>query len=212
MRRRRVRRNAVAKQDTAKLKETVTVTVGAGGPVFFDAWGLGDLLLERAPAVAVNFQYYRIKQIELKLITQSDTYSGLSGITMPQVYYLLNKGQSIPTGLGFDEMLDMGAKPRVLNESNLNWKFAPSIVIAERDTTGALVATYPKVHPWLNTNQTPGPTFTLSQVEHAGFIIGVTKMNAGDTTQYALQATYHFEFKDPLIKGASGDVAFVPSA
>lgn len=200
----RVRNYAV---EAASLKETVEVTFNNNVMNYYDAWSLGDLALERAPAVAKNYQYYKISKIEVKLLTTFDTFvaGGAAGTgIMPQCYWMINKGQSVPTGLGVDELLDMGCKPIPLNERNLNWSFAPAVLTGDRTLAGGVTANQYRISPWLNTNANVGGAFAISQIEHGGFIIFVSPINPGDTSTYKLQVTYHFKFKKPLISVSEG--------
>ena len=200
----RPRRYAV---EAASLKETVEVTFNNNVMNYYDAWSLGDLALERAPAVAKNYQYYKISKLEVKLLTTFDTFvaGGAAGTgIMPQCYWMINKGQSVPTGLGVDELLDMGCKPIPLNERNLNWNFAPAVLTGDRTIAGGVTANQYRISPWLNTNANVGGPYQVSQIEHGGFIIFVSPINPGDTSTYKLQVTYHFKFKKPLISLSEG--------
>lgn len=192
--------------EVAELKEVIDVRFNNNVMTYYDAWSISDLALRRAPAVAQNYQYYKISKIEVKLLTAADTFiaGGAAGTgIMPQVYYMINKGQSIPTGLGVGDLLDMGCQPRPLNERNLNWSFAPAVLTADRNTAGGLLANQYKISPWLNTNQNVGGAFQISSVEHGGFIIYVSPQSAGDTSSYELQVTLHFKFKKPLVVAQS---------
>lgn len=199
---RRSPRNAI---EHASLKEVVQTSIVAGTVNYLDAFSLADLALERAPAVAKNYQYFRITKIEVKLLDAFDTYAFGAGAILPQVYWMINKGQSLPVGYTFDELLDIGCKPKLLNERNLSWSFAPAVLVQNLGTGGGVVAQYPRTSPWLDTNGTPGGAWTPSTAEHGGFVIGVTKCNPGDVGRYSMNITYHFEFKKPLISSSSGE-------
>lgn len=182
----------------ASLKETVTTAVTANTINYFNGFGLGDLALIRAPRVAANYQYFKITMIELKILTAFDTYPGGGAVRMPQVYWMINKGNSIPGGLGFNQLLQLGAKPRVLNERNSSFRFKPAVTL-DADEGGAPGSAMPKTSPWLITNSNEGGAWAPSNTEHNGVILGVLPMAAGDATQYQVQITYHFKFKKPLV-------------
>jgi len=196
------RSKRVASQEFASLKEIVETQIIAGTVNDFSAFGLADLALERAPSVAGNYQYFKITRIDCRLLVNTDTYPAGGGFGMPQVYWLINRGQSIPAAITFDEFKDAGARPRLLNEANLRWSFRPAVLNANRNLTGGLVSLYPKISPWLDTNANAGTAvpWAPSTTEHGGFLMGITKMNAGDATAYNVQFTYHFKFMKPLVK------------
>lgn len=183
----------------ASLKETVTATVVANSVNYFNGFGLADLALTRAPRVAANYQYFKITMIEMKILTAFDTYPGGGAVRMPQVYWMINKGASIPGGLGFGQLLELGAKPRVLNERNSSFRFKPAVVLEASEGGVGLNGAQPKVSPWLDTNSNQGAAWAPSNTAHNGCILGVLPMAAGDATQYQVQITYHFKFKKPLV-------------
>lgn len=209
-RRMRRARKSAPSTEYASLKETIAVNVAANSVNYYNAFGLADLALTRAPRVAANYQYFKITMIEMKILTAFDTYPGGGAVRMPQVYWMINKGDSIPPGLGFDELLALGAKPRVLNERNSSFKFKPCVVV-DADEAGVPGAARPLQTPWLLTNSNEGGAWAPSNTEHGGVILGVLPMAAGDLTQYQVQITYHFKFKKPLVlvyegKQVSGNV------
>lgn len=195
---RRYRLPRAPSTEYASLKETVTATVLANSVNYFNGFGLADLALERAPRVAANYQYFKITMIEMKILTAFDTYPGGGAVRMPQVYWMINKGDSIPPGLGFNQLLSLGAKPRVLNERNSTFRFKPAVVV-DADEGGAPGAARPIVSPWLLTNSNEGGAWAPSNTEHGGVILGVLPMAPGDATQYQVQITYHLKFKKPLV-------------
>lgn len=203
LRRRRVaRRRLVTKRkpstEYASLKETITDTVTANTINYYNGFALGDLALRRAPRVAANYQYFKITMIEMKILTAFDTYPGGGAVRMPQVYWMINKGDSIPAGLGFNQLLQLGAKPHVLNEYNNSYRFKPAVNLAAQDPGGPATSMI-RVSPWLETNSNIGGPWAPSDTFHGGVILGVLPMAPADATQYQVQITYHFKFKKPLV-------------
>lgn len=180
------------------MKETISTNVTANTINYFSRFALGDLALARAPRVAANYQYFKLTMIEMKILTAFDTYPGGGAVRMPQVYWMINKGNSIPGGLGFDQLLQLGAKPRVLNERNSTFRFKPAISL-DADENGVPGSSMTKVSPWLITNSNEGGAWAPSNTEHSGCILGVLPMAAADATEYQVQITYHFKFKKPLV-------------
>jgi len=199
------RSRRVKSMEFASLKEIVSTNVVAGGLYDFSAFALSDVALERAPMVAKAYQYFKITKIGFRLIANTDTYPVNGGFAVPQVYWMINKGQSIPAGITADELLDMGCRPRALNDKNLTWAFAPAVLNANRNLAGGLVSLYPRITPWLdtNTNAGTGVGWAPSTTEHGGFLFHISKMNADDATAYSVQITYHFKFMKPLYPSSS---------
>lgn len=193
----------------ASLKETVSTAIVAGNVYDFSAFALADVALERAPSVAKNYQYFRITKIEARLLVNGDTTQVGGAASMAQCYWMINKGQSIPANITFDEFLDLGCRPRALNENNLRWAFAPAIVVAERNLAGGLVSLYPRVSPKLATNANAGTAvaWAPSTAEHGGFLMGVSKINPADNQSYTVQFTYHFKFYKPLMGPSDSSAA-----
>lgn len=203
-RRRVARRRLISKRkpstEYASLKETITDTVTANTINYYNGFALGDAALVRAPRVAANYQYFKLTMIEMKILTAFDTYPGGGAVRMPQVYWMINKGESIPGGLGFNQLLQLGAKPHVLNERNNSFRFKPAVNIAAQEGGPAVVnGSMIRVSPWLETNSNAGAAWAPSNTFHGGVILGVLPMAPGDATQYQVQITYHFKFKKPLV-------------
>lgn len=189
---------ALPSREIASLKETISFNVAANTINYFNAFTLADLALVRAPRVAANYQYFKLTMVEMKILTAFDTYPGGGAVRMPQVYWMINKGESIPAGLGFDQLLQLGAKPRVLNERNSSFKFKLAVLVKTKEA-GANDASMIRTSPWLSTNANVAGAWAPNDTEHGGVILGVLPMAAGDLTQYQVQITYHFQFKKPLV-------------
>lgn len=198
-RRRIVRARRAPSTEYASLKETVTTNVLANSVNYFSGFGLADLALTRAPRVAANYQHFKITMIEMKILTAFDTYPGGGAVRMPQVYWMINKGNSIPGGLGFGQLLELGAKPRVLNERNSSFRFKPAVVLEASEAGVGLNGARPVTSPWLITNANVGAAWAPNDTAHSGVILGVLPMAVGDATQYQVQITYHYKFKKPLV-------------
>lgn len=199
----------VASTEYASCKDSFNTTVVAGNINYFRDFQLSDLLLTRAQAVAKEYQYFKITKIEMVVQTIYDTYapSFAGAAQMPQIFWMIDKGKTLPAGLDFAALQALGAKPKTLNEINRRYAFAPAVGTVDGTATGSAPAQN-RISPWLDTVGTS--IVGLSEVSHNGCVWGITKMNATDTTQYNVQITYHFKFKKPqlLIAHNNTNVAY----
>lgn len=180
----------------ASCKCSFNATVQAGIMNYYRNFELSDLALPRAQAIAKEYQFFRMTKIEMIVQTNYDTYPPTAPQTMPQIFWMIDKGRNLPAGLSFGQLQQLGAKPRILNESNKRFAFVPAVGTVD-ETTGASAPAQYRISPWLDTvgNSIVG----LSEVVHSGCVWGITKMAPGDNTIYNVQITIHFKFKKPQI-------------
>lgn len=210
MRRRPVMRRRAITTNTAAVRENYSVSVPDGGLTFFST-ALAQATFNRAQSVAESFQEYRIKYVKLIFKPSADTFAPAAGNIIPQLYFQMNKYQSIPTTASLQTLLDMGCRPYRFDDKNLIRAYKPTVLLAA-DTTPSLVAVAQKVMttPWLSTNanaQNPTPTWSPSAVEHLGCVFIVQKPNpATPTINYTLDVEVVFQFRKPLSTAGLGAV------
>lgn len=162
----------------------------------------------RAPAIAANYQYYRIKYMELQIVPDADTFTGVGGQAgKPFFYYMIDKGNTINNAATNQDLKAMGAKPIPLDETTIKIRWKPAVVLANeiQTSTGTTSAQQKMVSPWLNTDSaTTGAGFQASPVCHYG--IKFFAENFGATLTYTATLTAHFEFKKPLYVHANTSV------
>lgn len=202
----------VPSTEYASCKESFNTNIVAGNINYYNAITLSDAALQRAPAIAKNYQFYKITKVEMRVIPKFDTFTAGGQVVKPYIFWMIDKGNVIPAGQTFATIQNLGCKPRILDETTRNFSFAPAVQTADAAVAGPLTGVQYKVSPWLNTlgNGLGG----LSAVDHAGCVYGITVMQPGDLTQYNVQITYHFKFKKPLVvpgQGESSTAQYNPS-
>lgn len=196
---RRVPRSIVT--NTAAVRENYSTSIPDGNLVFFST-ALANATFDRAQTVASAFQEYRIKYVKLVFRPSADTFAPAAGNIIPNLYFQMNKYQSVPTNATLQTLLDMGCRPIRFDDKNIVKAWKPTVLIST-DTTG-LTAKAQKVMttPWLSTNrdaQNPLPSWNPSDTEHLGCIFVVQKPNpATPTINYTLDVEVVFQFRRPL--------------
>lgn len=168
----------------------------------------------RAKSVAQAYQFYRISKVELEFKPQADTFIGLnnntgSQVSVPYLYYLINKSLSLPPNWSIGMLRAAGAKPRRLDDKSIKVAFKPVVYLGSTDSpqNGALVADLAaaiKTSPWLPCNGNAGnngdgTVWTPNSVDHHGvsFYIEQTNQTAG-MIPALLTVRIHYQFKKPV--------------
>lgn len=188
--------------NTAAVRENYSVPVNDGTVTFFST-ALNQAVFNRAQAVAQNFQQYRIKYVKLIFKPAADTFAPTAGNQIPQLYFLMNKAQSIPTTATVQSMLDMGTRPVRFDDKNIIRAYKPTVLLGA-DTTAvgaATVASRVLTTPWLSTNaysQNPQPGWIPSAVEHLGCVFFISRYNATTPIPLTIDVEVVFQFRRPL--------------
>lgn len=175
----------------------------------------------RAVNVAQSFQFYRIKNVTMKIKPQFDTYAyGIAGYGKPKLYYMLDKSGTLPSNVTLEALKQMGARPRNLDENAVVISWSPSILTSAMTAPGAAPTTQPaeyKISPWITTSAntvSPG-VFVPNSVDHLGVYWYVESTSYGGTGGlfYQIDVEVQFEFKKALQAsvGATHAIAIVPA-
>lgn len=200
--------------NTASIRENYTVSVPDGSVTFLRNISLGTVINDRAIAVAAAYQEFKIKYVKLTFRPSADTFPAAAGNTIPQLYYQLDRGNSIPTTATLQTMLDMGVRPMRFDDKNVMKTYRPAVLLGADLPGMAFAAAQIKVSPWLSTNAfagSPGATWSPSLVDHTGCGFIVTKQNPlTPTLNYSVDVEVLFCFRKPLWSGPAG-VELVPT-
>lgn len=161
----------------------------------------------RASAVAANYQFFKLKYLELSFLPDADTFAVGATSGKPYLYYMIDKGNTINIASTNVDIKNMGAKPIALDEKPIHIRWRPGVSLATEivTSTGTTSAQMYKVSPWLNTdNSVTNPGFTPSDVCHYGIKFAVE--NNGQPLNYTATLTAHFAFKKPLAQTSSQTV------
>jgi len=175
----------------------------------------------RASQLAQLFGEYRIKKITYSFRPWFDTFNamdasiGNSAISVPTLYWRLNRYGDTPAAFAGDYMRAMGAKPLRLDDKIVSFSYAPNVIQTQQNVVGSSTATI-KVSPWLSTDDLVNDNnFTLSTAEHFGNSLFIEAAGAGTAQgQVAnLDVKVVYEFRNPrLIRASNDETSNLPSA
>lgn len=195
------RTNNISEYASASVKETI---VPQGGSAFvvntmYDLHNITLSTYDRAVQIAQAYQYFRIKGVKLTLKIGYDTYqAGAGAATRPNLYFMIDKGQTIPTTVTLESLKQMGARPLRCDEKPKVLSFTPAVLQDVNTIGGAFPSQY-KISPWLNTNQANLGAFIPSAVQHNGIYWYVQMDSTGGVGyNYSCELELQFEFKKPL--------------
>lgn len=198
--------------NTASVKECYTQPVIDGQMVFGRSFALANPQFDRSQTVAQAYQEFRIKYIKMTFRPSADTYIPAAGNSIPQLYYMIDKTNSIPTTADSNTMLSVGCRPKRFDDKNLVVAWKPATLQSSYIGPGAAVAQQMMVCPWLSTNANafnPAAGWAPSAVDHLGIVFYVTKINPGDDLTYYCDVEIVFQFRKPNWKGGASETISV---
>lgn len=194
--------------NTAAIKENYTVSIQDGNTTFFRNISLADLSYDRAQTVAQAFQEFRIKYVKYTFQPSADTFPIAAGNTIPQMYFMVDRANAVPTNATLQTLLDMGAKVQRFDDKNRVIAFKPSVLTTAPVSALANVGSKYTLRPWLSTNansQAPGPAWAPSSVDHQGLVCYITKINpATPPVAVNVDVEIVFQFRKPLWRAPPG--------
>lgn len=174
----------------------------------------------RAKTIAQGYQFYRIAKVEVKWKPLCDTFTNAqavgptTGLSVPQLYYMVDKANTFPTNSTLETLRQAGAKPVRLDDKNITRSFAPAVHLASDDggsgpASVVETAGMMKVSPWITTNANAGgitQTWTPNSVDHRGLLFYIEQFAANNDAFVATaEVVVHYQFKKPLwTVGAEG--------
>lgn len=162
----------------------------------------------RAKTIAQGYQFYRITKVEVKWKPYVDTFTAANTLSVPNLYYMIDKANTFPSNVTVDSLKQAGAKPRRLDDKIISTKFSPAVHLASDDgapgpATTVETAGMTKVSPWITTNANAGGVgmvWSPNSVDHRGLIFYVEQQSAagGGVGVCSVEVILHFQFKKPL--------------
>lgn len=189
--------------NTASVKECYSAQVPDGQLIFARQTQLADPSFDRAQTVAQAYQQFRIKYIKMTFRPSADTFAPVAGNIIPQLYFMLDKSNSIPTNANMGTFLSMGCRPRRMDDKNLVYVWKPTVLNTSLAQGGVMTSADLLTSPWLSTNnnaQQPGAAWAASTIAHLGCAFMVTKINPNDNINYLVDLEVVFQFRKPLWK------------
>lgn len=197
--------NRIGGPQTARVTQTIpTRTVLANQPYVIS---IGGIVGDRALAHAPEYALYRISKVVFRFKPNFDTYTsnpgvvgGAGPVTVPTLYWKMNRFADAPAAFTSDDLRSLGAKPFRFDDKQLTVSYKPNILMAQA-TPGSVSGTV-KMTPWLNTDSAPNTgVFAPSTTEHYGhfFIVECAVNGNGATPAGTFDATIYYEFKNPRV-------------
>lgn len=218
-RRRRARRVRRTNPEWASANQTLALPQDAMNIVYrMDDINLANF--DRLSSIAKNYQFFRFSRIDVTFHPLMDTYTDSSVQSVPYLYKLLMKGDTLDAGT-FNKLRDAGAKPIRFDDKSIKISYVPFVqnAVIQQDSVVAGAPVLPawamsKAAPWLATTYAPQQqdlVWTPSQVPHKGLLYGVEQDASTVTKYYTLTITAHCQFKKPLTFATIGnEVAATP--
>lgn len=161
----------------------------------------------RASILASAFQQYRITKVAMRFKPLVDTFTAGGAETVPSLYYLIDKAQSLNPLSGIPTLKSSGCTPKRLDDKMIMARWSPG-VIESVNTTTAGGGAFAKVQtsPWLNTTDDPFATpIEVSTVDHKGITWGVEQV-IGQSGNYMVDLTIEVQFRKAAVEPSSSSV------
>lgn len=158
----------------------------------------------RATLMASAHQQYRITKVALRFKPLVDTFTAGGAETVPNLYYLIDKAQSLNPLTGIPTLKNSGCTPKRLDDKMITARWSPG-VIESVNTTTAGGGAFAKVQtsPWLNTTDDPFATpVVISTVDHKGITWGVEQV-IGQSGNYMVDLTIEVQFRKAAMEPSS---------
>ena len=196
--------NRIGGTQTARVAVTVPArSIIANQP---NVISIGGIVGDRALAHAPEYALYRITKVVFRYKPNADTFvsnagfiGGNGAVTVPYLYWKMNRFADAPAGFTSDQLRALGAKPIRFDDKTYTMSYRPNILMAQ--ATAGSVSGSVKMTPWLNTDTAPNnAAFAPSTTEHYGhfFIVDCATNGNGSAAVGTFDATIYYEFKNPL--------------
>jgi len=189
------RANPSQVSEWASLSCKTTLNVPGGGQftgnVMYNLRGTIKLAnFPRALAVSQAYQFYRIKSVRMTYMWPYDTFQDGVGnsIAKPNLYYMVDKSESIPTLSTLETLKQMGARPKAVDEKPTIVTFAPA-VLQNTETIAGTAPTNYEMSPWISTSH--------PDVPHQG-LFWFAEQQFGGVNTYVADIEIQVEYKKPV--------------
>lgn len=192
--------------NTCRIETTIPkVDLLANTPYQFN---LAGIVGARAVDIAPNFALYRVAKVLFKYKPNYDTYvsnpafiGGAGAISVPTLYWKMNRFADDPNAFTADNLRVLGAKPIRFDDKQVTIAYRPNILMD--NASGGSHSGSVKLTPWLNTDTAPDtPNFATSTTAHYGhfWYIEAAVNGDGSTPVGSLDVTIFYEFKNPRVE------------
>lgn len=199
--------------EVASLTEIISnrATQGVGfyaGAVSYRLTNMSLALCPRAVQVAQAYQEYRIKRITLAFKPLFDTFTaGGVNVSVPYLYYMVDKRLAVPFNFTVDTLKSMGATPKRFDDKTIVAKYAPAVLQSAITDPGSLTTALAAatISPWLPTSSAPSQigTYVPSDVDHTGIVWQLYQPGTVPVMYYDIDIMVDYEFRKPRLGGPS---------
>lgn len=194
------RRSKYEVREQASLTEVISPQTTLNANQNYSSYTLNLASLPRASLVAKGFQYFRIKRITYVIKPFADTFAPGALANVPYLYYMIDRTKQFVNGFTTENLRNMGAKARRVDDKTITFSYTPSVLTETFDDSGVVPVQY-KLMPWLPTRDMtslPG-VWTPSIVDHLGVVWTVEQLLATSPVGYTIERRIQVEFKKPQV-------------
>lgn len=198
---RRQNRSKYEVAERASLTEVISPQVTLNANQNYSDYTLNLASLPRASLVAQGYQYFRIKRVTYLIKPFADTFAPGALANVPYLYYMIDRTKLFANGFTTEQLRNMGAKARRVDDKTIMFSYTPSVLTETYDNSIAtgLPVQY-KVNPWLPTRDLVNiGTWNASVVDHQGIVWTVEQLLATSPVGYTIERRIQVEFKKPLV-------------
>lgn len=158
----------------------------------------------RAINVAKGYQMYRIKNAKIVLSPLADTFQAGSGVTVPYVYFQVDRTRNLTNIRTAQEFKALGCKPRRVDDKIVMFQWKPSVlnptIDSAPDAAVASVFNQYKISPWIRTRDETGGlgVWNPDTTDHMGLVF-LVENSGGAGVQFKVELVVEFEFCKPSL-------------
>lgn len=154
----------------------------------------------RAVNVAKGYQLYRIKNIKLVCSPLADTFQAGGGVTVPYLYFQVDRTRQLDNIRTATEFKQLGCKPHRLDDKIVTFQYRPSVLNTTLDnaaTQGGVFNQY-KISPWLRCRDETGApgVWNPDTTDHQGLVM-LLENSGGADVAWKIEVVVEFEFMKP---------------
>jgi len=154
----------------------------------------------RAVNTAKSYQLYRIKNVKIVVSPLADTFQAGSGVTVPYIYFQVDRTRELDNIRTAQEFRQLGCKPHRVDDKIVTFQWKPSVLNTTLDVaaTGAGVFNQYKIAPWIRCRDESGGigVWNPDTTDHQGLVM-FCENSGGDGVQWKVELQVEFEFMKP---------------
>lgn len=158
----------------------------------------------RAINTAKSYQMYRIKNCKLIVSPLFDTFASGAGVSVPNIYFQVDRTRTITNIRTPQEFKALGCKPHRLDDKPMTFQWKPSVLNSTIDSGPDLavqsVFNQYKISPWIRTRDETGGlgVWNPDTTDHMGLVF-LAENSGGADIQYKVELVVEFEFQKPSV-------------